>query len=261
MKYRFLKMALFNELIFLLYIIIVSNHSITKGFHKILNEISYSIIFDANDNYCNIITSKHFYIINKENNTIKYHEEADIEISSDFLLFKNIYNNYSFIMKNNPNILYTISLKENNEITEISFFDNFIDNFYISGYMSEKLSSSISSDNFYYNDCINKVILYGKNGQNLYFFSYIENQLYDINYDMKGNNNIGEYLSCKIFGNDKYICAFNTGINFGLYAFSCITNTGNCEEKKNLIDTQSGYYDAILYDTDTQEVKILCSKL
>ena len=174
-------MAFFNGLLFLLYIIIISNHQITKGIHKILNkEISYFIIFDANDNYCNIITSHHFYIINKENNTIKHQEETEVELESNFLFFKNTYNNYFLIIKKEQNILYTISLNEKNEIIEINSCDIFFDNFNICGYMSEKLSSSISSSSFYNNYCINKVIIYGKNGQNLYFFSYIENKLYEI---------------------------------------------------------------------------------
>ena len=83
--------------------------------------------------------------------------------------------NYSLIIKKEQNKLYIISLNEKNEIIKINFCDIFFENFKICGYMLEKLSSSISSDNLYYSDSyINKVIIYGKDGQNLYFFSYNE---------------------------------------------------------------------------------------
>ena len=194
------------KLILLLHIIFLSNQQITTGIYKIIEGIRYPIVFDANEEYYNVICSTKYYVYHKVKNNLKSHGSSNFNNYSPLLLFQDQENNYLVLTSNK---LYSITLNINKEISQINYFSNEITNFQIFGYISEGISSSSISENTDSN--LKEIIAYGKEEDNLYFYYRVESQLKTA--ELRIKEEIEDYLSCKIYKNDYFICAFNT-LNF-----------------------------------------------
>ena len=59
---------------------------ITKGITQIINNAELPIIFNANEESLNIITSGYIYVVNKEDNSIKYQSQIHLYLPP-FLLY------------------------------------------------------------------------------------------------------------------------------------------------------------------------------
>ena len=68
---------------------------------------------------------------------------------------------------------------------------------------------------------------------------------------------IDDYLSCKIYKNDYFICAFNSVNFFRICLFFCQINTDVCYELFCKFEGIQGIYNAFLYDTLDSNVKVL----
>ena len=154
------------KLIVFLHIILFSNQQITTGIHKIIDGIQYAIVFDANEEYYNVICASHYYVFHKENNNLRTHGSLNFG-NSPLLLFQDPENNY-FVTTSNK--LYSITLNINNEITKIEFVSDEITNFQIFGTISERMFSGYISISENIGSSLYEIISYGKEGENLYFF-------------------------------------------------------------------------------------------
>ena len=80
---------------FFIFILLIaySIQNISFGITKIINNSHFAFIRDANEKYINILSTNKIYIVNKENNLIKYQKDIDGFISP-FLLYMDKSKNY-----------------------------------------------------------------------------------------------------------------------------------------------------------------------
>ena len=146
---KYLKLIVFIKLIFL------SKQQEITGIYQIIEDIQYPIVFDANEVFYNVVSDAHFYIYYKETNVLDFQGDSNLEYDSPLLLFKDPENNYLILVSNN---LYSITLGENNEITQINLKSSEFSNFQVFGYIQERLSSGSIFENADSN--LNEIITY-----------------------------------------------------------------------------------------------------
>ena len=137
----------------------------------VIEDVNYPIIFNANDQYYNVITQNNLYVVDKANNSIKYTNNT-IEYSPPFLLFMDKNSNYFLFTNNN---IYNILLNRENEIVKINSLFPLTNNNTYFGYIMDETSLEASSNDF----LINEVILYGKTEFLLYFYYFSENKIFN----------------------------------------------------------------------------------
>ena len=144
-----------------------------------------------------------------------------------------------------------MGLNPDNEIMEFEDTSDF-DIFGIFGYMSEeKLSSSTNGNT---DSEQSEIIIYGSGDDILHFF-YLKKYTHK---KAKRDENFGDYLSCKIYKNDHFICAFNSITHFSICIYDCQNSCNEVICKDNLIQE---IYNAFLYDTSESYVKVLFAQL
>ena len=122
-----------------------SNQYITKGINKIIDRAYFPIIFDANENCLNIIISEYIYVVNKEDNSIKFQKEINA-YNPPSLLYIDKLNNYFFIEKI---WRLKILLNENNEIFDLVNDDFTLDqnlNHYFGYILLKESNTHLSSE-------------------------------------------------------------------------------------------------------------------
>ena len=208
------------KLIILQHIIFISNQQITTGIYQIIEDIQYPIVFDANEEYYNVICATHYYVYHKENNNLRSDGSSGFDNISPLLLFQDPQNNYYV---KTSNILYLITLNINKEITQINKVGDEITDFQIFGYITERMFSGYISISENIDFSLYEMITYGKEGNNLYFFYRIDYQLKNANLGIE--EEIGDYLSCTMYQKDYFICAFKTEHYFKICLCFCHLNT------------------------------------
>ena len=241
---------IFKFYIFLCYIILLSKQEI----NKLIEGTSFAIIFNANDEYYNVITSNYIYVLNKQNNSIKFQKDAGMEFNSKPFLLKKSDNIYNLLVSQT---FYNIILNEYNEISGSSFESGNLINFQCSGYFSEKLipnpdflSTPISPQQ-------NENIIYGIKDKNFYFY-YFSVKQNKIAKDKEYGTDLRD-LSCKMFELDKFICSLNIDESLGICVFSCSNNSNNCSEEYCRIDESNEFFNGVLYDTLNTRIKTICA--
>ena len=229
-------------------IIFISNQVIRKGIIKIKDELSNPIIFDANAQNFNVISSGELFVIDKETNEIKYQNDSEI-FDPPYLLYMDKTKNY-FLLANGDH--YKINLNEQNEVISLSRNTSLEIDFYYIGYIIQKDSSDNDEE-------IDDVIVYGKNGREIYLYYIYENRPYTINY-VSQENIEDKYLSCKLIDKDIFICSFHTYGFFRIIILICNRDTKICDEGFYLSYSSSEYSNGFLFDTLDNNVKVLCSK-
>ena len=197
-----------------------------------------------------------FLLLSKEEfieNPIKIIDYSEID---DYIIDENKYF---------PSDWLITLIKENNY--ELNYEENLIISFYniMSLNINEKYNGFIQEQEFnsggiLSNILANEIIIYGKDEQNYLYFKYIkENTKYSIN-DI---NNFGEQISCKFLRSSRYVCAYFKENK--LYVTSFIRKQTSVNKFSHLdseeIDECRNYDKFILYDTDVQFLKILCSEV
>ena len=167
----------------LINIIFISNQGISKGIIKIKDGLTNPIIFDANAQNFNVISSGELFVIDKETNEIKYQNDSEI-FDPPYLLYMDKTKNY-FLLANGDH--YKINLNEQNEVISLSRNTSLEIDFYYIGYIIQKDSSDNDEE-------IDDVIVYGKNGREIYLYYIYENRPYRVNYDSQENIEINTYL-------------------------------------------------------------------
>ena len=82
----------------LINIIFISNQGISKGIIKIKDGLTNPIIFDANAQNFNVISSGELFVIDKKTNEIKYQDDSEI-FGPPYLLYMDKTKNY-FLLAN-----------------------------------------------------------------------------------------------------------------------------------------------------------------
>ena len=227
-------------------LLIFSKQNISFGIAKIINDCNFAFIRDANDKYINILSTSKIYVVNKEDNSIKYQKNI-FGFMDPFLLYMDKSKNYFLLT---GGLRYSISLNDENEFTGSDEADSIpkIDFFYI-GYIIVKTLRD-NSDEF---DILDSMI-YGLNYNGIYFYSTSNNNVYS--FETKYDGNFYDInLSCKQIKNNDVICisSSSTEIKF----IKCIDKT--CDEIQfSKVDIQI-FYDGFLYDTLETDIKLYCS--
>ena len=194
-------------LCFFLIIFFNTEKQIINCLNQIVYDVNYPIIFNANEQYYNILTQGQCYTINKETDEIESQNDIK-EYVPPFLLIPNGRNHYFFYSEYE---IYRIDFGENNEIEDFYQIITLTSDIVYYGYIIDKNSSEN------YRDCI----LYGKNSTDMVFENTSEENTYEVDYNLRGN--LGDYLSCKQSGKNKYICAYNVDSYFKISIFYCDT--------------------------------------
>ena len=108
----------------------------------------------------------------------------------------------------------------------------------------------------------NEIILYGKDGENVYFYYKWTEKSYSVNF-----GDIDEQVSCKIIKDTLYVCAFtqNNQIKLKFLVLAYYENFNSEAKELKVIDTLSvfklnNHDNAILYNTSDSNYKILCGR-
>ena len=229
-------------LYFFLIIFFNTEKQIINCLNQIVYDVNYPIIFNVNEQYYNILTQGQYYTINKETDEIESQNDI-IEYVPPFLLIPNGRNHYFFYSKYE---IYQIDFGENNEIEDFYQIITLTSDIVYYGYIIDKNSSEN------YRDCL----LYGKNSTDMVFENTSEEDTYEVDYNLRGN--LGDYLSCKQSGKNKYICAYNVDSYFKISIFYCDTIIKKFNELNNYNEINSGHSEAFLYDTLDPNLKVLC---
>ena len=102
---------------------------------------------------------------------------------------------------------------------------------------------------------VNEIIIYGKSGNELVFYSLSKEEYYYITIE-----NIVEQISCKITNNIIYICAFSIINNIEIFILTLSSSSKLEKLFSTRINRFEGYKNAILYDVFAQNYKILCAQ-
>ena len=231
----------------LINIIFISNQIIRKGIIIIKDGLTNPIIFDANAQNFNVISSGELFVIDKKTNEIKYQDDSEI-FGPPYLLYMDKTKNYFLLANGNH---YKINLNEQNEVISLSRYASLENIFDYLGYIIQKYSTDNDEE-------IDDVIVYGKNGSEIYIYYIDENRVYIANYVFPENieNN---YLSCKLIDKDIFICSFHTYNSFRISIFICNRDSKICDERIYLSYSPSEYFNGFLFDTLDTNVKVLCS--
>ena len=145
-----------------------SRLNIIKGINKIINNIEFPIIFNANEESLNIITSSNIYVIKKKNHSIIY-QKSFKEYFPPFLLYIDESNNYFLLIEGER---YKISLNGEKEILDLEE-ENSLENFdfMYSGWILEKDTNEFE---------IKDSIIYGIKENDIYFYSTSEEELLNL---------------------------------------------------------------------------------
>ena len=108
------------NLLILIKLEIIFNQDITKGIIKIIDKVELPIIFNANSEYLNIISSSKLNVVSKENNIIKYQKNISSYIEPYLFYIENS-NIYYLITKGSR---YKVLLDNNNEISDLELEGN-----------------------------------------------------------------------------------------------------------------------------------------
>ena len=165
---------------------ISSIQDISKGIYKIIENVQLPAIFDANSDYINIITKNHIYVVNKENNSIKFLKDIQ-EYTSPFLLYMDKSKNYFLLTEN---LRYKISLNAENEILNLENNDplSSMGISYQEYFLKKGSSNEIE---------IIDSIIYGLNNTSILFYSTSENEIHFFKITFSININDIK-LTCKI---------------------------------------------------------------
>ena len=225
---------------------ISSIQDISKGIYKIKENVQLPAIFDANSDYINIITKNHIYVVNKENNSIKFQKDIQ-EYTSPFLLYMDKSKNYFLLTEN---LRYKISLNAENEILNLENNDplSSMGISYQEYFLKKGSSNEIE---------IIDSIIYGLNNTSILFYSTSENEIHFFKITFSININDIK-LTCKITVENYYICIFISNTNFYIGLFNC--DNDECVIKFEDNEIMSEYIDVLLYDTLEANLKIFCSK-
>ena len=188
------RIKILKSIVFL-YFIFLSKQQETIGVYKVIENIEYAIVFDANEECFNVISPHNCFVYYKEKNERKSSIDNDDYLEPPLLLFKDKQNNYLLY---SSYIIFYLGLNPDNEIMGFEDSSDF-DIFGIFGYMSkEKLSSSTNGNT---DSGQSEIIIYGSNNDILNFF-YLKKYTHK---KAKRDENFGDYLSCKIYKNDHFI--------------------------------------------------------
>lgn len=206
----------FNFFIFLFCEIILSKQEITR----LIEGTSFAIIFNANNEYYNVITSNYIYVLNKLNNSTKFQNNTGINFNSKPFLFKSPHNTYNLLLSEAS---YAIHLNENKEIEQLSVDNGLLIDLDCFGYFSKSAINNnlltISGDSIQ-----SETIIYGKKDMDIYFYYYIEMAFKKV--ELEQTIDILSYVSCKMFEDDKFICSFKNNNDFRICTLSC--GSENC---------------------------------
>ena len=214
------------------------------------------------------------YIINIESDSVQIPGEAQLTIIKDenriiyknksfylnpnFILCKDESSNYFLFMENyyykiNPNNLIneveTLKLEKHEPLPyDIKYF----------GFIREKYfeqSSEVSNARSNINQ--DEIILYGKKGEDIYFY-YIKESYYSHQIDDDKNK-----ISCKFVTNVCYICAYFKHNKIIIDILAHVYVSDGEKGIKNIttynIEGMHDYDNLIIYDTDNDDYKILCA--
>ena len=230
---------------------IIFNQDINKGIIKIIDNVELPIIFNANSEYLNIISSGKLYVVKKENNIIKNQKNISTYIEP-YLFYIEKSNIYYLITQGSR---YKVLIDNNNEISDLELEGNLPQiNFYCCGSAFEKFNSQITNE-------FEKIgsIIYGLNSNKIYFYSTFKNIIYSLLYDFGGIINI-QSLSCELIEENYYyfLCVFNLEHKLEIKIINCTKDTCVISANK---DDLSNYYDGIIYNTLEMNVKFFCAKV
>ena len=230
---------------------ILYKQDITKGITKIINNVELPVIFNANENCFNIISSGNIYVVNKGNKSIKYQKSIPLYLPP-FLLYVDKSKNYYLLTENSR---YKVLLNESNEIVDLESVDliSQINQYYL-GYFIEKDSSQSISNEF----GIKESIIYGLNENGIYFYSTSKDKLYNFEYINDGNID-DKSLSCEEIENNYFICIFYLGYYLELKIINC--NNDKCDEISSSDNLFESYDDGIIYNTLEINMKLVCGKV
>jgi len=231
-------------------LMVISKQKISFGITKIINDCNFAIIRNANEKYINILSSSKIYIVNKEDNSIKYQKDI-YAFLPPFLLYMDKSKNYFLLTE--VGIRYSISLNEENEFHDLHNADSIQEiNFYYIGYILEKTLRD-DSDEF---DILDSVI-YGLKNDGIYFYSTSNNFAYffETQYDEVFEN---INLSCKQIRSNDIICISSSLSNADTKFIKCIGE--ECDEIQFYKVDFSNFYDGFLYDTLETNIKFYCAR-
>ena len=210
---------------------------------------SYSVILDE---------SKDELIIKKEPNQIIYEGKSYFLCPSFFLCSDQ--SNISFLFAENNYYNKTPYICNDHSINSLFNITNLPSEIQYYGFIREKYyaSFSLGSDSLS-SIQINEVIIYGKQGDNLYFKYIEDNKTYTLEI-----NNIKDIISCKLIDSSRYVCAYfiNNAIKVDILTLNYNPLSGTSLSIQNTIQL-NGFADfdnLILYDVvNYASYKLLCA--
>ena len=209
-------------------------------------------------------------------------DQAQIQINEDTVLPLNIIKNFTkyhdsyFI---NPNLFFMVDITNSsfalaesiyykinlNNVGEIRDVERRIDSLtevQYSNYIQAKFSSRggmpTSTSEISSSIGENEVILYGKKGQKLYFLYTTEKVSYDISV-----GNLDDQISCKLANGAINVCAVSYQgkimLKFFVLIYANSSSKKIIEKHSQDVDGFTNHENAILYDTENEDYKILCA--
>ena len=154
---------------------------------------SYSVILDE---------SKDELIIQKDPNQIIYEGKSYFLCPSFFLCSDQ--SNISFLFAENNYYNKTPNICNDHSINSLSIITNLPSEIQYYGFIREKYYASYSPGTYSLSTIKNnEIIIYGKQGDNLYFKYIEDNKTYTLEID-----NIKDIISCKLIDSARYVCAY-----------------------------------------------------
>ena len=242
-----------DNLIFIIFISMLKyafSQYITKGITQKIDKVDHPIIFNANERCLNIISPESIYVVNKEDNSIKFQKEIQ-SYNAPFLLYKDKSNNYFLLAELSR---YKILLNDENEIYDLVNDDFILDHnlYYYFGYILLKGSRK--------NEIIDSII-YGLNNNGIYFYSTSRDQIYSFEHSYVGNieNNS---LSCEQIEYNYFICILGSVNNLQIKTIKCDYDVNDkCKEIVSYDGELTNYYDGFIYNTLHNNIKVFCFKM
>ena len=167
--------------------------------NKEFNLIDYIIIFQSDGINIKLSNSTSYYKIKKD---FKKLIQNSYMFSRSLILCNDQSNNNFLLLNNN---YYKVELIPEINIKTIELIERLEPNFKYSGYI-KAFQSNITRISIQLKLCPtlkDEIIIYGQSEQNLYFYFSKENISYKIEV-----GNIEKQISCKLYMNSRYICAF-----------------------------------------------------
>lgn len=227
---------------------------------------------------------------NKESNPIDYKifyqsEDATIQSGEDTLTLK-VWKNFTTIHDSyliNPSLYicndesgeakghyvmienrcYSINMPNENDIETIKGIINMTSEVQYSSYIQGKyFEYGVRGVNASVDVIRNEIILYGKKGKKMFFYYIKEGSGYDLTINEADDKN--EEISCKLVKENINICAIPQNgqirLKFILHIYFDRTVKGMMEKYSKDIDQFNNHENAILYDTENSQYKIICAR-